>query len=602
MSISNVIGGPSVLIGRVRAALCLDAQTLVFSGTLVLPIAFAWYSETRWPHFALVIASFVFLFSLLRLLWLGPILSGLLSFSVMIGIYGASKFKFWLMGSSLHALDIYTYVHFDTLLYVKDLYPNHYLYLYTGLALFFLLAIAVLWFEKLKKPSRLNAAAFVLLLLQFAGLAYSWPYLMGIGFVGSDRHFHNDSQHTSTFILSAVESLPELIDGRVLEYGNRIPLDPQLIAVAQKNRCSPPSGAIYPNVVVILRESIVIPSTVQGMGVPQIDESRFASSDGRTYRLRVETFGGGTARTVFSLLTGLSVESFGALKNIAVDLTPGNLRYSLPLLMQDCGYRTVALTTGSYNFAASEQFFRSIGFQDYFNVHDILRRTGGDLSDKAIYDFLSEVMANKKDGSPTFAYVDTVVSHAPYRSEVHPKEALPDADSIEDPIIREYVRRLITGERALDKFIEHSRGSGLGGGRPLVALDFGDHQPYFTRHLPGHSGYVNEDRDKDDPHMLTYFRIRSTGPALAELPVDHAVVDVAFMSDWLVRALDLPIEGIYKIRWSIVERCKSRYWQCEKHAAAHELHQLLRAAGLVSYHINYAEGGRGRTLKQYLDQ
>jgi hypothetical protein len=94
---------------------------------------------------------------------------------------------------------------------------------------------------------------------------------------------------------------------------------------------------------------------------------------------------------------------------------------------------------------------------------------------------------------------------------------------------------------------------------------------------------VNEDRNQDDPHMLTYFRIQSTGRALAELPTDHAIVDAAFLSDWLLHALDLQIEGIYKIRWSVVERCKSRYWQCEGNSAAHELHQVLRAAGLVSY-------------------
>src|SRR5262249_18719462 len=161
--------------------------------------------------------------------------------------------------------------------------------------------------------------------------------------------------------------------GRVLEYGNPMPLDPQLVAAAQGNRCSPQS-ALSPNVIVILRESIVIPSTVQRMGVPQIDESRFTSSDGRTYRLRVETFGGGSARTIFSLLTGLSAESFGGLKNIALDLTPGNLHYSLPLLMRDCGYRAMAITTGHKNFVASEDFYRSIGFQDYFDFNDILRQ------------------------------------------------------------------------------------------------------------------------------------------------------------------------------------------------------------------------------------
>jgi phosphoglycerol transferase MdoB-like AlkP superfamily enzyme len=320
------------------------------------------------------------------------------------------------------------------------------------------------------------------------------------------------------------------------------------------------------------------------MGVPQINESRFASSDGRTYRLRVETFGGGSARTIFSLLTGVSVQSFfGGMKNIATNLAPGNMHYSLPLQMRSCGYRTIAITTGSNGYVPSGHFYQSIGFQDYFDLNDILRRTTGDSSDRAIYGFLSEIMASKNDGSPIFAYVDTVASHAPYSYAVRPEETVPEAELIGDPIISEYVRRLIIGERDLEKFIQQSRESAVRGGRPLVVLDFGDHQPYFTRDLPGHSGHVIEDREHDDPHMLTYFRIQSTGRALAELPADHAIVDVAFLSDWLVHALDLQIEGIYKIRWPLVERCKSRYWQCERNSAAHELHQILKSAGIVSY-------------------
>jgi phosphoglycerol transferase MdoB-like AlkP superfamily enzyme len=557
MSILSVIGGPG-LIGRIRPALSLSARTLVFASTLALPIVL--YTEARWRNPALFIASFAFLFGLFRLLWLGPIFSGFLSLTVMGGIYGASKFKFWLTGRMLNVWDIYTYVHLDPLIYIKDLYPQHYMYLYILLALVLLVAVAILWFERLRRPSGLSVATFVVLLLY--------------GVAASSRGLFIDDEHPSTFILSAVESLPEIVTGRTFEYGTLMPLDPQQVAAARTNRCSTPSGTNYPNVIVISRESIVIPSTVEGMAVPQVDEGRFASSDGRTYRLRVETFGGGSVRTIFSLLTGLSVQSFfGGMKNVAMDLTPGHA--SLPILMRNCGYRTVAVTTGS----STGHFFRSIGFQDYFDLYDILRRTGGDSSDKAIYEFLSEVIGSKNAGSPTFAYVDTIASHAPYSYAARPKEYVPEAELIKDSVISEYVRRLIIGERDLEKFIEHSRGDG----RPLVVLDFGDHQPHFTRDLPGHSGHVNDDRDQDDPHMLTYFRIRSIGRALAELPADHPVVDAAFMSDWLVRALDLPIEGVYKIRWVMVERCKSRYWQCEGNAAAHQLHQVLRAAGLISY-------------------
>jgi len=560
MSILSVMGGPG-LIGRIRPALSLSARTLVFASTLALPSVL--YTEARWRNPALFIASFAFLFGLFRLLWLGPIFSGFLSLTVMGSIYGASKFKFWLTGRMLNVWDIYTYVHLEPLIYIKDLYPQHYMYLYVLLAFVLLVAVAILWFERLRRPSGLSVATFVVLLLY--------------GVAASSRGLFIDDEHPSTFILSAVESLPGIVTGRTFEYGTLMQLDPQQVATARTNRCSTPSGTNYPNVIVISRESIVIPSTVEGMAVPQVDEGRFASSDGRTYRLRVETFGGGSMRTIFSLLTGLSVQSFfGGMKNVAMDLTPGHLRYSLPILMRNCGYRTVAVTTGS----STGHFFRSIGFQDYFDLYDILRRTGGDSSDKAIYEFLSGVIGSSKNaGSPTFAYVDTIASHAPYSYAARPKEYVPEAELIKDSVISEYVRRLIIGERDLEKFIEHAGREG----RPLVVLDFGDHQPHFTRDLPAHSGHVNEDRDHDDPHMLTYFRIRSIGRALAELPADHPVVDAAFMSDWLVRALDLPIEGVYKSRWVMVERCKSRYWQCEGNAAAHQLHQILRAAGLISY-------------------
>jgi phosphoglycerol transferase MdoB-like AlkP superfamily enzyme len=580
------------IIARVRAALPLNAQTLVLSNALALLIAFVCFTEKNRLGMCLVVAFFFFLFSLFRLLWLGPILSVLLSFSTIFGIYGASKFTFWLMARRLHPFDVYNYVNFDNFLYVKHLYPKHYLFLYVGLALFLLLVIAVLWLEKLNKPSRINAAAFLFILLSFASLPYGLRYLEGGGSSGGNRFLrypydelrtlHYDEQHTSTFILSAIHSLPELVAGRMFEYGDKIQLDPQQVAAARNNGCLLSSDANSPNVIVILRESIVIPSTVEGMGVPQIDESRFRSSDGRSYRLRVETFGGGSAHAIFSLLTGLSAESFGAMKSLAIDLTPGNLHYSLPLLMRDCGYRTIAITTGTHGYVASERFFRSVGFQDYFEWNKIFGRTG-DVSDRGIYRFLSEVIESKDEGRPIFAYVDTLASHAPYTYALRPKETVPEAAQIKNPIIAEYIRRLIIGERDLQNFIEHYRKSGVREGRPLVVLDFGDHQPNFTRDLPGHPGYVIEDRDQDDPHMFTYFRIRSTGRALAELPSDHPIVDVAFMSDWLVHALDLPVKGVYKIRWSMAERCKSRYWQCENHAAAHELHQLLRAAGLISY-------------------
>jgi hypothetical protein len=249
--------------------------------------------------------------------------------------------------------------------------------------------------------------------------------------------------------------------------------------------------------------------------------------------------------------------------------------------MRDCGYRPIAVTTGAEGYVAAERFYRSLGFHDYFDIDDIVKRSGGDYSDRAMYGFLADRLAGQRADAPTFAYVDTTVSHAPYTYALRPDETVAEAAAIGEPEVAEYVRRLIIGERDLSRFMEDY--AAVGNGRPLVVLDFGDHHPNLTRELVGHPGYVNENRREDDPHLITYFRIRSLGRPLAELPADHSIVDTAFLSDWLVRALDLPVEGIYRMRWAMVERCRSRYWQCEGGAAAHQLHQLMRASDLIGY-------------------
>jgi hypothetical protein len=141
----------------------------------------------------------------------------------------------------------------------------------------------------------------------------------------------------------------------------------------------------------------------------------------------------------------------------------------------------------------------------------------------------------------------------------------------------------VLGERDLDHFGEAFAQSEAGGQRPVVVLDFGDHHPYFTKDLPGHPGFVNEDRNQDDPHLLTYFRIRSWGGYPLQALPDHPIVDVAFVSDWLVHALGFQVGDPFAYRWRLLERCRSRYWQCEGGSAAHELHQALKAAKLISF-------------------
>jgi hypothetical protein len=78
---TNDIHPPLLMTKMIRLALWFAAQALIFSGALALPLVL--YTEARWQNVALFIASMLFLFGFFRLLWLGPILSGVLSFSAI---------------------------------------------------------------------------------------------------------------------------------------------------------------------------------------------------------------------------------------------------------------------------------------------------------------------------------------------------------------------------------------------------------------------------------------------------------------------------------------------------------------------------------------
>jgi phosphoglycerol transferase MdoB-like AlkP superfamily enzyme len=561
---------------------------------LVIVIFFARREEIRGLGYIIVVAFSVLVWCLFRLLFIGPVLSSVLSVCLILTIFVVSKLKFLLTARRLHPFDVYEYGSWRNLSYIRDLYPHHYHYVYLALIAAVSAVLLILFFERFVRPGAVHVIGVVVILAGFAGFSHFSRYLDGGGFGDGNRFMHFDHQHVSTFLIAGIESFQSLLAGKSFEYGPDQALDATTVERIRRLTCnmvanssdgrSGPADRL-PNVVTILRESAAIPSRFPQMNAPGVNEQRFASADGQTRLLRVETHGAGSAHTIFSLLSGISTEAFGDAKVLAPDLAAGHLHYSLPKQMKACGYQTIVISAGTEGYVASQEFYKSIGFDEYYDLRDVVANNPSDFSDRAFYKFLNERLNEKDWAGPVFAYLDTTINHAPYDNTVREEEAVEEAAAIPDPVVAEWVRRIIIGERDLDKMFEVQTGRSGNGSRGSVILDFGDHQPYFTKTLPGESGFVVLDPDKDDPLLITYFRIRSVGYPLdvGALPKDHPLVDVAFMSDWLLRALGWKPGGVYDLRWKTVEHCKSRYWRCDDHAAAHELHQYLRSAGLISF-------------------
>jgi hypothetical protein len=556
-------------------------------GLLLIGLAaFAWRVETRWLGWEVVVAALIIIYCALRLLSFGPLLSAYASVALMLAIFKVSRLKFLLTARRLHPFDIYVYGSWRNLFYIQDLYPHHYIYVYLAMLAFVSLALGILHFEGFMRAGRRHFVVFALILAWFVSFntLYRKDEQGGLG--GGNAFMHFNQQHLSTFFISAIKAFPELLTGRYFDYGENKPTNPLSLAAMKQETCVLPDNQQPPNVVAVLRESIMVPASLSVLGIPDISDERFAWDDGKTRHLRVETHGAGSAHAILSLLSGISSTAFGGNKSLDLDLARSNLHYSLARKMQSCGYRTIAVSSGSDGYVASRDFYQALGFEEVYELGEVAAANAGDTTDRAIYKFVGSKFNDGAIGErPVFVYMDTTASHAPYDQPIRPDDRVAEVSGIQDPAIAEYVRRLILGERDLSGFLEQQKKNIDTGGRPLVILDFGDHQPYFTKSLPGFPGYVNEDPDQDDPLLLTYFRIKSAGYklAFAALPQDDKIVDVPFLSDWLLRSLGWKVEGVYALRWQMVEKCRSRYWQCDHHAAAQELHRSLRDAGLISY-------------------
>jgi phosphoglycerol transferase MdoB-like AlkP superfamily enzyme len=549
-------------------------------------LTFSYMTEVRNFGIFLVIFLYLLIYFVLRVFFIGPLLSISASTISILLIYVISKFKFRMMSRRLHPFDLYQYANFDSLRYAEVLYPGSILIFSFCFAALLAIIALFIWKEGFVRPSiRIYSAAGFVVAGGF-GIYFASNYMDGNGYGPGNRFLHFDYQHVSTFALSSIRAFPELISGRSFDYGKTTPADAgneaSAAVSAADNRCEV-TLPVAPNIVIILRESAVIPAEIRGMNVANIAADRFRSFDGKTHRMRVETHGAGSAYTIFSVLTGISTEAFGGLKTLSVDFARKQKPFSLPMFTNKCGYQTMAVTTGIDGYVLAQPFYESIGFDSYSDLKSAIAENAGDSSDRAIYKSLLQRFKSADLEKPVFAYVDTTASHYPYIDPLRPEQNVREADAIPDPQIKEYVRRLLIAETDLDEFVAQYKLQMGPNQRPLVILDFGDHQPPFTTSLPGRPGFVNEDKDSDDEHLITWFRIRSWGTTLKPVPIDHPLVDAAFVGDWLVRALGLSVTGIYSQRSEFMDHCKSRYWQCDKGEYARRIHRVMRDSGLIHY-------------------
>jgi phosphoglycerol transferase MdoB-like AlkP superfamily enzyme len=257
----------------------------------------------------------------------------------------------------------------------------------------------------------------------------------------------------------------------------------QSAASLRQSLTTPPASTEMPDIVVIQSESFFDPTILHGY-----ENSNFApnlrrlSAHGVSGRLHVPTFGGGTIRTEFEVLTGLSLRYFDNLQFPYLQMSHKSVP-SLVRTLNAQGYDTMALHGNDPAFWNRTSAFKALGFARFVSQSSFPANAAKDgmyMADSAMTD---EIMAQLKDsGPPQFIFAISIEAHGPYDVEpvhVAERDAIPVPDGI-------------TGKdkKELQTYLYHLRHADAELGRltnwlaqrkrPSLVLFYGDHLPALS--------------------------------------------------------------------------------------------------------------------------
>ena len=252
-------------------------------------------------------------------------------------------------------------------------------------------------------------------------------------------------------------------------------------------------GTALPDIVVVQSESFFDPRIVRGYENTNLTPnlSRLAA-EGMSGPLHVPTYGGGTIRTEFEVLTGLSLRYFGNMQFPYLQLND-KVVPSMVRTLRAHGYETVAIHGNDPTFWNRNTAFKVLGFDRFVSQSSFPANAPTDgkyMADSAMTD---EIMAQLKDaGPPQLLFAISLEAHGPYDVEPNDRaarDAIPVPASIDakDKVeVQNYLHHMQHADEELGRLAESlARRS-----RPTLLLFYGDHLPGLTSAYRA-TGFVN---------------------------------------------------------------------------------------------------------------
>ena len=568
----------NVLVGRAAAR---TADSRRFSPAVAFIIValivallghYFWRSEGLLANIVFTAATTGALVALLTLATRRLMFSAAVIATFVAIIVVVATIKRQIMNMVVHAYDIFFYL--SSWSTISFLWSDHRHYL-LGLAAAVLALGLIGWIAFRLDPTRVRRSHAAMAAVLLVGLAW-----YGAAIKGERRHmqFHFENLLVSSFYASWGETLETLWRGQLVEAasdggGRRF-------AIPHDTDC--PLAQKPPHVILIHQESVVPPSIFPTLAYDRSIDPLFTSFDGRLHKLRVETYGGASWLTEFSILAGVSTHAFGGMRQFVQTFMEGKLKDTLPQAMARCGYRNVVFYPMLKNFVSNARFYQSIGLNEILDAKDQHAKRANERDRFYYANALTDMQRHiEASPQPLFTFIQTMSVHWPYDVTYEPDVKVPGGGAGTHPEMHEYLRRVALTKIDYD-FLKAELTRRFPNERFLL-VQYGDHQPTSTRMLIGY----REDTDIEDlvmspesPGFITYFAVEGINYQPPPLPA-HDVVDVPYLGSVILEAAGLPLSDAHRERLQLMRACNGRYHSCSARKDVLVFHRRLINSGVM---------------------
>ncbi len=474
------------------------------------------------------------------------------------------------MDMVVHAYDIFFYLtSWSTLTFVWSEYRTALVGLVAAIAATVLAAIIAHRVDATRVPRIWGLAAVVVLTAATA---------IAANVKGERRHTQPywEDLVISSFYSSWAETVETLWRGQLIEAADTAPGKPFNLPASCTTQAKPP------HILLIHHELLVPPEYFPQVSYNKSVDPLFRSSDGALHKLRVETYGGASWLTEFSLLAGVSTYSFGGMRPFVQSLMAGKVRDTLPENLSLCGYRNVVLYPLNKNFVSNGKFYTAVGMPEILDMQAQGAKTGNER-DRFYYGNALSLMDEhvRTSDKPLFTFVITMAAHGPYFNAYMPQVDVPGGAAGTNPEMHEYLRRLSMAKMDYDEFrAELQRRFPK---ERILIMRYGDHHPVATRSYLGF-GAARAAEDVALPSnslgFITFYAVDGLNYEPPPLPAVETL-DVPYLGGVLIDAAGLPLSEAYVERKRLIGSCKGRYYGCERRDEILSFHRRLIDSGLL---------------------